>query len=310
MLDVIIALLPTALASVWFFGIQAAALITVAVLSAVLSEWVYQRLAQQKSTICDLSAVVTGLLLSFNLPANAPAWLAVIGSVLAIVLVKQIFGGIGQNFINPALAARTILMLSWTGLMAATAVPQGGFLFGLQEKAVDVLASATPLAGGVTAYSIRDLFVGNVPGMLGETCKVTLLLGGMYLLVRQVIDWRIPVFFLGSSFLLFWIQTGCIYSAQSGSQNALYQLLSGGLILGAIFMATDYVTSPLTKWGRALMGAGCGVLLFVIRAFSVSYPEGCSFAILFMNALTPLIDKWTLRKAFGISKKPTVRNAR
>jgi electron transport complex protein RnfD len=304
MLDVIIALFPTMLAACWFFGTKAAVLMAVAVVSAVFAEWFYQRLTHKKSTLSDLSAVVTGLLLAFNLPSSAPWWVAAVGSILAIILVKQMFGGLGHNFMNPALAARTILMLSWAGLMAATAAPNGGAILGL-SSAADTVASATPLAEGATGYSLMNLFIGNVPGMLGETCKFTLLLGGVYLLVRGVVDWRIPVSFMGTALVLFWIQTGCLYSAESGSQNALYQLMSGGLILGAVFMATDYVTSPITKWGKVIMGVGCAGMLFVIRAFNTSYPEGCSFAILFMNVLTPLIDKFTMRKTFGALPKVT-----
>lgn len=298
MADVVIALLPTALAAVWFFGSGALSLILVSVVSAVLAELVYQRLTHQKSTIGDLSAVVTGLLLAFNLPANAPWWMGAIGSVLAIVLVKQMFGGLGQNFINPALAARTILMLSWAGLMAATAVPAGGQLFGLAKLEADAVAAATPLTN--SGYSLWQLFIGDVPGMLGETCKLTLILGGIYLIVRRVIDWRVPVSFIATAFILFWIETGAIYLPGS-TDSALYQLLSGGLLLGAFFMATDYVTCPVTKWGRVIMGIGCAAILFVIRTYG-SYPEGCSFAILFMNVFTPLIDKWTTPKTFGAVK--------
>ncbi len=290
--DVVLALLPTALAAVWFFGAPALALILVSVVFAVLSELAYERLTHQPSTIGDLSAVVTGLLLAFNIPANAPWWMAAIGSVLAIVLVKQMFGGLGQNFINPALAARTILMLSWTGLMAATALPAGGQLFGLTKLEADAVASATPLVS--SNYTLWQLFIGEVPGMLGETCKLTLLLGGLYLIVRRVIDWRVPACFIGTAFVLFWISLG-------NAEQALYQILSGGLILGAFFMATDYVTCPITKWGRVIMGVGCAAWLFIIRTWG-SYPEGCSFAILFMNILTPLIDKWTTPKAFGAVK--------
>ena len=296
--DVILAMLPTALAAVWFFGAGALSLILVSVISAVLAELIYQRLTHQKSTIGDLSAVVTGMLLAFNLPANAPWWMAAIGSILAIVLVKQMFGGIGQNFINPALAARTILMLSWAGLMAATAVPAGGQLFGLTAVEADAVASATPLVN--SNYSLWQLFIGEVPGMLGETCKLTLILGGVYLIFRRVIDWRVPVAFIATAFILFWIETGAVYLPGS-TDSALYQVLSGGLILGAFFMATDYVTCPVTKWGRVIMGIGCAAMLFVIRTYG-SYPEGCSFGILFMNVLTPLIDKWTTPKTFGAVK--------
>lgn len=300
MLDVIIAMLPTAVASVWFFGGSALMLMVIAVLSAVAAEALYQKHTKQKVTVSDLSAVVTGMLLAFNLPASAPWWLALIGSAIAIILVKQMFGGVGQNFINPALAARTILMLSWTSLMAANVLPHAGLW--IAPQAADAVASSTPLGESPAAYSLWQLFSGNVPGMMGETCKLTLLAGGLYLIVRRVIDWRIPVAFIVSAFILFWIQTGVIYSPESGSQNVLYQLLSGGLILGAFFMATDYVTSPVSPWGRVIMGVGCALVLFVIRVYNPSYPEGCSFAILFMNVLTPLIDKLTAPKPFGAVK--------
>ncbi len=560
MLDVIIALLPTALAAVWYFGTPALSVMVTCVIGCVLSEWIYQKMTHQTSTIGDLSAVVTGLLLAFNMPASAPWWMGLIGSVIAIILVKQIFGGIGQNFMNPALAARTILMLSWTVLMAANVMPQAGQVFGLGVNTKSITATpaaivetveteatteatgaatgeaaatevapvvaeatteatgaatgetaateaapvvaeatteatgaatgeaaateaapvvaeatteatgaatgeaaateaapvvaeatteatgaatveaaateaapvvaeatteatgaatgeaaateaapvvaeatteatgaatgetaateaapvvaeatteatgaatgeaaateaapvvaeatteatgaatgeaaateatteataaasatveasasatgttteatsiATPLSASVKPgqYSLWDLFSGNIPGMLGETCKLTLLLGGLYLILRGVIDWRIPLSFLVTAFVLFWIKTGEIYSVESGSQNALYQLLSGGLFLGAFFMATDYVTSPVTKWGRVIMGAGCAIVLFVIRFFNAGYPEGCSFAILFMNVLTPLIDRYTARKPFGYTKTPKEKGA-
>lgn len=292
MLDVIIALMPAALAAVWFFGAPALSLILVSVISAVLAELVWQKLTHQKTTIGDLSAVVTGLLLAYNIPANAPWWMAAIGSILAIVLVKQMFGGLGQNFINPALAARTILMLSWTGLMAATAVPASGQLFGLVTVEADAVAAATPLANN--GYSLWQLFIGDVPGMLGETSKLALILGGVYLIVRRVIDWRVPVSYIAATFIMFLISTGSAY-------EAVYQLLAGGLMLGAFFMATDYVTCPVTKTGRVIMGIGCAAFLFVIRSYG-SYPEGCSFGILFMNVMTPLIDKWTAPKTFGAVK--------
>lgn len=300
MLEVIIALLPTAIASVIFFGGNALRLIIVAVITAVAAEYAYQKNTKQKVAVGDLSAVVTGLLLAFNLPASAPWWLAMVGSLIAIVVVKQMFGGMGQNFMNPALAARTIMMLSWTSLMAANVLPHAGQW--LASSTVDAVASATPLGESPANYTLWQLFAGDIPGMLGETCKLTLILGGVYLMIRKVIDWRIPVAFIGTAFVLFWIQTGTIYSAESGTQNVMYQLLSGGLMLGAFFMATDYVTSPVNPWGRVIMGVGCAVILFVIRVYNGSYPEGCSFAILFMNVLTPLIDKLTTPKPFGYVK--------
>ena len=301
MLDVILAMVPTILASVWFFGYRALLVITVAVVVSVFSEWLYQYLTKQKSTIGDLSAVVTAILFAFNLPSDAPIWMVCVGSVLAIILIKQFFGGIGQNFMNPALGARTILMLSWASLMSATVMPNAGEIIGM--GAVDIVSQATPLATNAPVYSIMDLFLGNIPGMLGETQKLTLIIGGLWLIWRKVIDWRVPITFLGTCAVLFWIQTGTLYSVESGANNVLYQLLSGGLILGAFFMATDYVTCPIQKTGRIIMGVGCGFFVFIIRAYSGSYPEGTSFAILFMNLLTPLIDKLTLQKSFGSTKK-------
>lgn len=329
MLDVVIAMLPTAFAAVWYFGKGALTLMLTAVVCCVGAEWLYEKLTHQKSTISDLSAVVTGLLLAFNMPANAPWWMAAIGSVIAIVLVKQFFGGLGHNFVNPALAARTILMMSWALLMTADLMPAPGEFFGLSAYAmdaastatvqavsgatssldavaaatVDAVSVATPLAKNASGYTLWQLFSGNIPGMLGETCKLTLILGGLYLIIRGVIDWRIPVSFIVTAFLLFLAKYGIVYSVESGANNALYQLLSGGLILGAFFMATDYVTSPITKTGRVIMGIGCALILFLIRNAG-HYPEGCSFAILFMNVLTPMIDKFTTRKPFGTVKPP------
>ena len=299
MLDVVIALLPTAAAAVWFFGGSALMLMIVAVLTAIVSEYIWQKLTHTPVTVSDLSAVVTGLLLAFNLPANAPWWLAAVGSFLAIILVKQLFGGLGQNFMNPALASRAILMLSWTGLMAANVLPHAGQW--AAPVVVDAVSVATPLTHGATGFTLWQLFSGDIPGMIGETCKITLLLGGLYLLIRRVIDWRIPVTFIATVAIAYFIKTGTLYSVESGSQNVLYQLLTGGLIIGAFFMATDYVTSPITGWGKIIMGIGSGLFLFVIREFS-SYPEGCSFAILFMNVLTPLIDRFTGAKPFGFEK--------
>ena len=294
--DVVIALLPTLAAAVWIFGWQALKVSVICVLTAVVAEWAYQKLTHQRVTVGDLSAVVTGLILSFNLPATAPWWLCAMGSLLAIVLVKQIFGGLGSNFANPAMAARIILMLSWLGVMNTMASPNTGAFWGV--AGVDTVASATPLAGARTngmldSYSLLQLFFGVVPGMMGETCKATLLLGGIYLMVRRVIDWRLPLTFIGGVFLLSLIKWGSL-------QAALYQILSGGLFLGAFFMATDYVTSPITKWGKVIGGLLAAVVLFAIRAAEKSsYPEGCSFAILFMNIVTPFIDRWTMPKTFG-----------
>ena len=301
MRDVCIALAPAGLAGIWFFGLNAAALILVSVFSAVAAEWLYQRHAKKPVTVGDWSAVVTGLLLAYNLPAGAPLWLAAVGSIFAIVVAKQFFGGIGQNFINPALVARAVLIASWTGPMATWVAPQSGWLLAGWNGTADVLTSATPLAvqAGQSGYTLMNLFLGNVPGCLGETSKLALLLGAAYLLWRRVINWRIPVCFLGTVALLFFAQTGTLYSFEAGTQSVLYQLLSGGLILGALFMATDYSSSPVTHWGQIIYGLGCGLVLFCLRAFNDSFSEACMYAILIMNCVAPLIDRATRPRVFG-----------
>lgn len=289
MQEVCLALAPAGIAAIVLFGASAATLIAVSVITAVLAEFCWNKLNKQKTTVGDWSAVVTGLLLAYNLPANAPVWIAVVGAIIAIILVKQMFGGIGSNFMNPALAARAILFVSWSSLM--TSYPATQFM-------TDVTSSATPLnllgKGTVEGVNLMDLFLGNVPGVLGETCKLALLLGGVYLILRGIVDWKIPVTFIATVFVC--------YLVKDGAEMALYQILSGGLFLGAFFMATDYATSPVTNVGRVIMGVGCGLFLFVIRAYA-SYPEGCSFAILLMNVATPLIDKYTMPKVFGEVKK-------
>ena len=292
MQEVCLALVPAGIAGIILYGFNAALLIAICVVTCVLSEFVWQKATKQAVTISDWSAVVTGLLLAYNLPATAPWWIAVIGSVIAIILVKQMFGGIGSNFMNPALTARAILFISWSGIMGAypTANP---FQF-----TADAVTGATPLAtlnGGTTeGIKLLDLLLGNHGGVLGETCAIAIILGGVYLIVRGIADWRIPASFIGTVFVC--------YLIKDGAEMALYQLLSGGLLLGAFFMATDYATSPINKLGRVIFGIGCGFFLFIIRAFA-NYPEGCSFAILFMNVATPLIDRFTMPRPFGEVKK-------
>lgn len=289
MQEVCLALLPAGIAGVVLFGWNALLLICLSVASCILSEFVWEKLTKKTVTIGDWSAVVTGLLLAYNLPATAPWWMAVLGGFIAIVLVKQMFGGIGSNFMNPALTARAILFVSWSALMSN--YPQANF-------AVDATTSATPLvtlAGtGVDGVRFIDLLMGNCGGVLGETCKLAILLGGIYLCVRGIVDWRIPVSFIATVFVC--------YLLKDGPMMAIDQVFAGGLMLGAFFMATDYATSPITVPGRIIMGVGCGLLLFVIRAFG-NYPEGCSFAILFMNVCTPMIDRFTAPRPFGEVKK-------
>ena len=287
MQEVCLALLPAGIAGIILFGWNALAVIVASVLSCVVSEYAFQRVNHQKILIGDWSAVVTGLLLAYNIPANAPLWIPVVGGIIAIVLVKQCFGGLGGNFMNPALTARAVLFVSWAGIMSN--YPQTRFM-------TDAVSTATPLVqiSGGESVKILDLLLGNCGGVLGETCKIAILLGGLYLIIRGIIDWKIPVCILGTTFVC--------YLLKDGAQIALAEILSGGLMLGAIFMATDYVTSPVSNLGRILMGIGCGLLIFVIRAFA-NYPEGCSFAILFMNVLTPIIDRFTEPKFFGEVKK-------
>ena len=283
MREVCLALAPAGIAGIVLFGWNALAIMVVSVLSCVVSEYLFQRITHQKILIGDWSAVVTGLLLAYNIPADAPLWIPLIGGFLAIVLVKQLFGGLGGNFMNPALTARAILFVSWSSIMSH--YPMTRFM-------TDATASSTPLvqiAGG-GSVSIMDLLIGNCGGVLGETCKIAIILGGIYLIVRGIVDWRIPVTFIGAAFIA--------YLIQDGFNVALMEILSGGLLLGAFFMATDYVTCPMSELGRVIYGIGCGILLFVIRSYA-SYVEGCSFAILFMNVMTPLIDRFTAGKLFG-----------
>ena len=290
MQDVCIALLPAAAAGVLFFGYRSLVILALSIAAAVLSEHFYCKAAHQKSTIGDFSAVVTGMLLAMNLPSTVPYWMPVVGSVIAILLVKMIFGGIGQNFANPALAARAILSLSWASLMNTFATPAFGSLAG-----VDAVASATPIVA--QNYSLAQLFLGNIPGTIGETCKLALLIGAAYLLWRRVISWHIPAAFIGTFAVCYLIGTGFDVSA------TLYQVLSGGLILGAFFMATDYSSSPATDKGKLVFGVGCGLLLFIFRFCKSTPAEWCSFAILLMNVVSPLIERVTGIKSFGEVKK-------
>lgn len=285
MQEVCLALAPAGIAGIIFFGWNALAIMITSVISCVVSEYAFQRITHRKILIGDWSAVVTGLLLAYNIPANAPLWIPLIGGMIAIVLVKQCFGGLGGNFMNPALTGRAVLFVSWAGIMSN--YPATRFM-----AMTDAVSSATPLAliAGGESVSMTDLLIGNCGGVLGETCKLAIIAGGIYLIARRIIDWRIPVCFIGSAFLC--------YLIQDGAEAALLQILSGGLMLGAFFMATDYVTCPMSGLGRIIMGIGCGVLLFVIRSYA-SYIEGCSFAILFMNVMTPLIDRFTAGRLFG-----------
>ena len=285
MLDVIIALLPASVAAVVLFGEDALWLILVCVAAAVLSEFLFNLIAKRKQSVGDLSAVVTGLLLALNLSANVPLWQAALGSVFAIVLVKCVFGGIGHNFANPAITARVFLLLSFSSLTSGFIAPRG----------VDAFSGATPLAllaEGKTGElpSLLQMFLGQRGGAIGETCILALLIGFAYLLIRKVISWQTPVIFMGTVFVL-----SLVFG---GFTVAVYELLAGGLVLGAVFMATDYTTTPITASGRMLFALGCGLITFVIRWF-FTLPEGVSYSILCMNLMAPWLERWTRRKPLG-----------
>ena len=284
MLDVIIALLPAAVAGCVIFGLRSLLVLSVCVASCVLFEALFNLIVKKPQTVGDLSAAVTGLLLGLNLPANIPVWQCVVGSLFAMVVVKGLFGGLGANPVNPAITARVFMLVAF-GTMATAAYP----------TVVDTVSGATPLASEA-ATSLSDLFLGLHGGAIGETCAAALLLGLAYLLIRRVITWQTPVTFVGCVFLCSFFMEGMDLTA------ALAAVLSGGLLIGAIFMATDYVTSPTTAWGKVIFGVGAGVITVLIRYFGV-YPEGVSFAILLMNILTPYIDSWTKHRVFGVGGK-------
>lgn len=291
MLDVIIAMIPALIASVIYFGPNTLVITIACVASCVLSEYVCRKVMKRSNTIGDYSAIVTGMLLAFNLPAGVPIWVPILGGIIAIVVVKQMFGGIGQNFVNPALTARIILMTSFATIMTTWPAP-----YAYQEAAVDAVSTATPLAliaSGETASlpTYMQMFLGERAGSLGETCILALIIGFVYLVVRKVISPIIPLVYIGVVF---------IFAALLG-QDPLMQILSGGLFLGAIFMATDYTTSPLTNKGKLIYAIGCGILTVMIRTFG-SLPEGVSFSIIIMNILVPHIERLTKPKAFGLRK--------
>lgn len=277
MRDVLIALLPAVLAGCVVFGLRALLVVAVTTAGCVFFEWGFEKLCHTPSTISDLSAAVTGVLLAMNLPVSIPLWQAVFGALVAIVAVKGLFGGIGKNFANPAITARIVMFLAFSKTMTAWVFP-------------DAVSTATPLAMMANGESVDylTLLLGNHGGCLGETSALALLIGFAYLLIRGVISWHTPICFVGTVFVMSLIL----------GQDAVGQILSGGLMLGAIFMATDYSTTPSTNWGRVLFGIGAGLLTVLIRFYG-AYAEGVSFAILFMNILTPYLSKWTETKPFG-----------
>ena len=287
MLDVIIALLPAAIAGVIIFGAKALGVIAACVITAVVSEALFNLIVHKQQTVGDLSAVVTGLLLALNLSTNVAIWQCVVGTVFAIVVVKCLFGGIGKNFANPAITGRVFMLLAFSSVAG-----------GAKPAVVELVSSATPLEllaqGAEDAPGPMELFLGLHGGAIGETCCLALLIGFAWLLFRRVIKWHVPVIFIGTVFVLYLVFTG-------NFQMALAEILAGGLFIGAIFMATDYVTSPITLKGKMVFALGCGLVTFIIRYFC-AYPEGVSFSILAMNILTPYIEKFTANTPLGGSK--------
>ena len=296
MLDVIIALVPAMIASVYFFGMRSILLILTCVVACVATEYVTQSALKKTVQIRDLSAVVTGILIALNMPQSFPLWMAAFGSVFSILIVKECFGGIGFNFMNPALAARLVLMASWpkqiTGYISPELLKQG-------VTDLDSITYATPLqliaAGDFTNLpQMKDMFIGNIGGVIGETSAIALLIGFLYLVFRKVISWEIPVIYVATTAV-------CLGILGIPMNIIPYELLAGGLLLGAIFMATDYTTNPINRKGRIIFALGCGILTAVIRV-KASLPEGVSYAICLMNLATPLIDKLTVTSAYGEAK--------
>ncbi len=288
MRDVIIALCPAAIASVVYFGFKALLMIAVCVGAAVASEFLFNLIVKKKQTVGDLSAIVTGLLLALNLPATTTLWQCALGSAFAIIIVKCLFGGIGHNFANPAITARIFLLVAFTSSVAG----------GAATRFTELTAGATPLEviknGESSLPSLLDMFLGNRGGAIGETCALAIILGFIYLLCRRVIKWHTPVVFVATVFIFSLI-------VKQDMTLALYEVLGGGLLLGAVFMATDYSTTPINALGKVIFALGCGIITCLIR-FWGSYPEGVSYAILLMNILAPYIERLTSKKPFGGKK--------
>ena len=302
MRDVIIALVPATAAGIYYFGISALILIIAAIASSVIFEALCQKIMKKPVTVSDLSAVVTGLLLAMNLPAAAPVWVAIVGSAFAIIFGKQLFGGLGQNFINPALAGRAFLLASYPTEMTTWSVPNGLNLADATASATsvaDAATYATPLAelkAGTLHASIGQLALGQVGGCIGETCAIALIIGGIYLLYKHVISWKIPVIYIGTVFILFAV------IGRHGVRMPVQEILAGGVMLGGIFMATDYASSPVTPKGQIIFAVGAGLITYLIRTFG-GYPEGVSYSILIMNCCVPLIERFTEPTIFGALPK-------
>ena len=304
MLDVIIAMLPALAFAIFNFGLRALTLTAVSVVGCVFWEWLYRKLMKKPQSIGDLSSVVTGMLLAFVCPVQMPYWMILIGDFFAIIVVKQLFGGIGKNFLNPALAGRAVLLASYAGTMTSWVDPAAGKA-PIIGSVADVVTTATPLAvmktGDFAAltdtYNVGNMFIGQIPGSLGEVSALALLIGGAYLIWRKVINWQTPVSYIATVAVL----TFLFPKQGSGIEWMLYSIFGGGLFLGAFFMATDYATSPVTKKGQLIFGIGCGLFTVLIRYFG-SYNEGVCYSIMVMNLLVALIDKYTKPTRFGVVK--------
>lgn len=296
MAAVLVALSPCVATAAYWFGWRALLVVAISVVACVLFELLAQTISKRPITISDLSAAVTGVILALNLPVTAPWWMIVIGAGFAILIVKQLFGGLGCNFLNPALAARAVLLASWPSRMTDFTAPVGIVNF----TASDAISSATYLSGSYNA-GLLELLIGKIPGSLGEVCKLAILFGLAYLLIRKVITIEVPASFIGS-FMLFAFLFGIALNEYSNAAEMFLfpveAVLSGGVLFGAVFMATDYVTNPMTNLGRIIFGIGCGLLVAVIRFFG-SYPEGVTYAILLMNIFTPLIDRYIRPRVYG-----------
>lgn len=289
MLDVVIALVPAGLAAIYYFGLRALLLIAVSVLTCLLSETLFNKAVKKENTIKDCSAIVTGILLAFNVPCTLPVWQIVIGAAFAIVVVKMAFGGIGQNIVNPALAARAFMLASWPSAMTNFIAPDK---ISQLKDGVDIAAitSATPLSDP-ESYKLMDLFLGNIPGSLGEVSALALIIGFIYLLIRRVVSVKMPLIYI--------VTASVLLGLFNGFDNILRDILSGGMLLGAFFMLTDYTTSPVTPNGQIIFAVLAGFLTAIIRSFG-GYPEGVSYSILLANLVVPVIEKYTMPKVFGV----------
>lgn len=296
MLMVLIALVPSLLVSTYVFGFRVLILTAVCIAASMFFEWAWNKLMKRKQTVCDLSAALTGTLIAFNLPSGLPYWIAIVGCFVAIIVVKQLFGGIGKNLVNPAITARIVLFISFATEMTTWPLPR-------MNQTADVLTGPTPLGviheGGQLPTNM-EMFLGYIGGSMGEVSAIALIIGGLFLVWKKIISPIIPCCFIGTVFVF-----ALIYYSATGNEDALqmavFHILAGGVMLGAIFMATDYVTSPLLPAGKVVFGIGCGVITMLIRLFG-QYPEGVSFSILIMNCLTPLIDSFFQKRMYGGAK--------